>query len=217
MMRKRERLAMFPAREHATAGESDPLRFYTCPVIGGLYRRRVELCLTELTGGTRVLEVGFGSGLTFRNLQRKYERVYGIDKDVDPDMVTEFFRGKGMDVDLRKGTVIHLPFPDRYFDSILLISILEHLRGGELRGAFGELVRVLKPSGQLIYGVPVDRRLMRWAFRILGYDIRQHHFSTEIDVRRAASSVLTEVRLTMMAGPLGVPRNIYQVGHFKRV
>ena len=216
-MRKRERLDMFPAHEYATAGESDPLRFYTYPIIGGLYRRRVELCLAELTGGPRVLEVGFGSGLTFRNLLRKYERVYGIDKGVDLDMVTEFFRGKGMDVDLRKGTVINLPFPDMFFDSILLISILEHLRGEELRRAFRELVRVLKPSGQLVYGVPVERRVMRWAFRILGYDIRKHHFSTEIDVRRAASSVLTEVRLTMMAGPLGMPRNIYQVGHFKRV
>jgi hypothetical protein len=58
---------------------------------------------------------------------------------------------------------------------------------------------------------------MRWAFRVLGYDIRKHHFSTEIEVRRSASSVLTEVRLTMMAGPLGMPGNIYQVGHFKRV
>ena len=216
-MRKRQRLAMFPAREYATAGESDPLRFYTYPFIGGLFRRRVELCLTELTGGTRVLEVGFGSGLTFRNLLRKYERVYGIDKDVDLDMVTEFFRGKGADVDLRKGTVINLPFPDMFFDSILLISILEHLGGEELRRALRELVRVLKACGQLVYGVPVDRRLMRWAFRILGYDIRKHHFSTEIEVRRAASSVLAEVRLIMMAGPLGMPGNVYQVGHFKRV
>lgn len=83
-----------------------------------------------------MLEVGFGSGLTFRNLQRKYERVYGIDKDVDLDMVTEFFRGKGMDIDLRKGTVINLPFPDMFFDSILLISILEHLRGEERRMMF---------------------------------------------------------------------------------
>ena len=38
----------------------------------------------------------------------------------------------------------------------------------------------------MVYGVPVERRLMVWAFRGLGYDIRQHHFSTHADVSAAA-------------------------------
>ena len=214
--REGQRLMMYPARDYVGVGRDDPIRFYAYPILGDLYRKRVELCLAELSGGQRILEVGFGSGVTFRNLCLKYQEAYGLDLSGDVEKITQFFRERGMQVHLLNGTVLGMPYPDAFFDSVLLISVLEHLQPGEQNEAFQEVARVLRPGGQVVYGVPVDRPLMRWAFRFLGYDIRQHHLSSEVDVYKAACKVLSEVHLVKMPGPFGFPRNIYQVGHFRR-
>ena len=59
--------------------QNDPIRFYYWPIIGPSYRRRVELCLDECTGGELILEVGFGTGITFLNLHATYQKIYGLD------------------------------------------------------------------------------------------------------------------------------------------
>ena len=38
----------------------------------------------------------------------------------------------------------------------------------------------------MVYGAPIERPLMATAFRLLGYDIRKHHFSTEKHIEEAA-------------------------------
>ncbi len=35
--------------------------------------------MAECAGGKRVLEVGFGSGVTFPNLNEQYEEIHGLD------------------------------------------------------------------------------------------------------------------------------------------
>jgi hypothetical protein len=52
-------------------------------------------------------------------------------------------------------------------------------------------------------------------FRLLGYNIREHHYSTEKDVLEAASSVLKKIRLVQMrAVPALLGPVVYEVGHF---
>ncbi len=94
---------------------------------------------------------------------------------------------------------------------MLLISILEHLKPDRLVAAFQEIKRVLKPGGQVVYGVPVERPFMVFMFRLLGTDIRAHHFSTEQDVAAAARMVLQPVRRLPLRSLAG---QIYEVGHF---
>lgn len=215
----REKLELLALDAYRGRGRDDPLRFYYLPVIGALYRRRVELCLEECRGGGAVLEVGFGSGLTFLNLHRKYRSIHGLDLESDPDAVAATFNGHGIETDLRNGSVLEMPWDDATFDTVLLISILEHLRPEELPVAFREIRRVLVPGGQVVYGVPIERPLMVVMFRLLGYDIRQHHFSTEVQVAAAAATLLREVRrrrlpafqLPVVGNLLG---DVYEVGHW---
>jgi hypothetical protein len=47
---------------------SDPIKYYFWPILGELYRWRVELCLSHCRGGQSVLEIGFGSGISFMSL-----------------------------------------------------------------------------------------------------------------------------------------------------
>ena len=197
------RLDLLPRASYRGVNRDDPLRFYFVPILGTMYRRRVELCLDECTGGEAVLEVGFGSGLTFLNLARAYRRIYGLDLTSSTDEVGSLFRRHGIETKLENGNVLEMPWDNAGFDTVLLISILEHLRPDELPRAFREIHRVLKPGGQVVYGVPIERPLMVFMFRLLGYDIRQHHFSTEEDVSQAAGQLLDEVRVTTMrATPL---------------
>ena len=210
------RLKMLPISEYVGVNRDDPIRFYNAPVFGGLYRRRVELCLAELSRGERVLEIGFGSGVTFLNLHELYKEIYGMDLTANVTEIQAFFEKKGISTNLCNGSVLEMPYQDNYFDSVLLISILEHLKPNDQVKAFQEICRVLKPGGQVVYGVPVERPLMVFLFRLLGYDIHEHHFSTEEDVAQAARNVLQEKRLVRYKGPWGIFGNLYEVGHFMK-
>lgn len=196
--------------------KSDPLPFYYWPLIGKLYRERVELCLNSLPLGNRVLEVGFGSGLLFPSLKERFDEIHGIDLHADVSGTQAVFDRLKIPTYLKKGDVLDLPYEDHFFDAVLCVSILEHLQPDSLPKAMDEIKRVLKPSGNLVYGVPVERPLMIMMFRLLGYAIRRHHFSTEKDVARAAETRLKNVKTsfyTPFGGCLGV---LYEVGVYKK-
>ncbi len=113
----------------------DPIRFYRWPFLGELYRRRVEMCLEELEGGDHVLEVGFGSGVTFPSLHRLYRRISGLDLLADANRVERFWRKRGIVAHLCNGDVTAMPYADGSMDAVLLISILEHLEPPQLARA----------------------------------------------------------------------------------
>ena len=208
-------LQLLPYRQYKDANHRcDPLRFYYWPVLGKLYCRRVQFCLAECTGGQRVLEVGYGSGITFLNLHDLYQEIHGVELEDGSDEIAAIFRMRRLDVQLHRGSVFNLPYPENYFDTVLLISILEHLKPAEQDSAFAEIRRVLRPGGQVVYGVPVERPLMVFMFRLLGYNIREHHFSTQLDVSAAAGRFLTRKRLVQMRAFSGLLGPVYEVGHY---
>jgi ubiquinone/menaquinone biosynthesis C-methylase UbiE len=190
--------------------------FYYLPVFGSMYRRRVELCLNECKGGESILEVGFGSGLTFMNLNEKYKKIHGLDLTCDVNVVSKVFASHNIHPDLRNGNVLAMPYEDNQFDTVLLISILEHLKPDELAQAFKEIQRVLKPGGQVVYGVPVERPFMVFMFRLLGYDIREHHFSTEREVMLAAEKVFSKKSVHAMKAVPSFVGDVYEIGHFMK-
>lgn len=209
------RLKMLPLREYVGVNRDDPIRFYYWPIFGKLYRRRVELCMGELTGGKSVLEVGFGSGVAFLNLHDLYGEIHGLDRQAAVPEIVAAFRARGIESYLRNGSVLQMPFPDGFFDSVLAISIFEHLRPEELLPAVREVRRVLRAGGQFVYGAPLTRPLMTLAYGLLGVNINRLHFSTEDDIARATGQALERVRITSLNGPAGLGP-IYEVGHFRR-
>ena len=210
-----QKLKLLPMKEYVGVNREDPIRFYYWPVIGRYYCQRVELCLNECSGGRRILEIGFGTGLTFLNLREVYQEIHGLDLTADIDQVAQKFKEKGVQVTLKRGNVLDMPYPDEYFDTVLLISILEHLQPKDLLDACLEIKRVLRPGGQVVIGVPVERPMMAALFRLMGVDIREHHFSTDIEIIRAAQKVLHTTRLINLPAPMGLGA-VYKIGHFQK-
>lgn len=194
----------------------DPIVIYFKPIFGKIYRRRVEMCLDELIPGERVLEIGYGSGVTFLNLHDQFSKIDGLDINAPSKRVTALYRSLAVDVNLRKGNVLKMPYPDKKFDCVLAISILEHLKPNEQIIAMKEVQRVLKKGGQFIYGVPIASRAMELFFKILGFNINEHHYSTEFEVDRAASSIFKKIRIKNLFAIPGLIR-VYQTGHFKKL
>lgn len=188
-------LDIFPPEEYTPIDIHDPLKFYFVPGFKDLYRKRMERCLAECTGGEKVLEVGFGSGLTFSNLNRLYKRIYGVEKNSPISIadITAYFTNRSIPVFLGSGDLLHMPYAQDEFDTVLIISVLEHLQPREQAQAFSEIHRVLRPGGQLVYGVPFDRPLMTFLYRVLGYEIRHFHFSNQNIIREQAQKQFRKV------------------------
>ncbi|MFQ6034627.1 MAG: class I SAM-dependent methyltransferase [Sedimentisphaerales bacterium] len=214
MTGRQAKLKLLPYREYSGVDRDDPLRFYFWPIIGKMFRRRIELCLAECTGGQRILEVGFGAGVTFVNLTENYEEIYGLDLNASVEDVAAVFKARQIETHLANGSVLCMPYPSDFFDTVLLISILEHLKPSEQVPAFSEVHRVLKPGGQAIYGVPIERPFCVMMFWLLGFNIRKHHFSTEKDVFSAANGVLEKVKVIQMQSVPSFFGPVYEIGHF---
>lgn len=208
------KLKLLPAEKYKGTNQFDPIKYYYWPVFGRMYRSRVELALNECSGGERVLEVGFGTGLAFPNLHDNYKEIHGIDLTVDIHAVKSVFESMNIPLFLEKGDVAKMPYKDNFFDTVLLVSILEHLKPIELEQAFVEVRRVLKPGGQMVYGTPVEKPFMVFMFRMLGHNIRDEHFSTEKEIEAAAHKAFSKGRVIQMKSTPPIAGAVYEVGNF---
>ncbi|HSE93563.1 MAG TPA: methyltransferase domain-containing protein, partial [Methylomirabilota bacterium] len=113
-------------------------------------------CYLELVGvtpGSRVLDVGCGSGAVTRDVARRVRpagRVVGLDPGPGfLAIAAELVEREGLAdvVELRLGDARALPFADAEFDVALAVTTLAHVPDGER--ALPELVRVVRPGGRV--------------------------------------------------------------------
>jgi len=110
----------------------------------------------------RILDLGCGAGSTME-LLRKYGEVIGIDNN---RRMVQYCRRKNKKVFL--ADAINLPFENNYFDIVIALEILEHIKNDNL--AIKEIKRVLKKGGVLILSVPA------FSFLFGPHDISACHF-----------------------------------------
>jgi SAM-dependent methyltransferase len=121
----------------------------------------VDFQKLHLKPGNRVLDAGCGTG---RHVCEAFRAggvdVVGIDlkwEDLCKAATTLYLMreaeggGQGRCL-ISRADVTTLPFRDGVFDAVICSEVLEHL--ADNRAAIGELVRVLKPGGNLVVSVP---------------------------------------------------------------
>jgi SAM-dependent methyltransferase len=189
----------------------DPLPFYYRPLLGKVFRARLNTGLRLLDGHyARLLEIGYGSGLLMPTLASACDELYGLDREEEPaGLRARLLRLGVAPRALVQATAQAMPFDPGFFDAVVAFSIFEHLRAGELGPTLGEVARVLAPGGRLLVGCPAVHRLMNAAFATIGFSgIEEHHFSTIADVVDAAAPWFSVERhaalpAMMRALPLG--------------
>jgi SAM-dependent methyltransferase len=111
----------------------------------GTFARPVWEPLTRTAGiapGSRVLDVGCGTGELLEHLQDQGARPSGVDPAA---RMVELARARAVGADVRRGDVEHLPFDDAVFDAVLAVNAVQF--AGDLDDALSEIARVLVPGG----------------------------------------------------------------------
>jgi 2-polyprenyl-3-methyl-5-hydroxy-6-metoxy-1,4-benzoquinol methylase len=187
------------------SGPTDPIEYYRHPLIGHLYRKRINLSL-RLLGDRRyakALEIGYGAGAVLLAIAANVDELHGIDLDADAALVEALLWEREWHAKLVKGSVYELPYDSSEFDLVVCFSVFEHLQ--EYGRGLSEVARVLKPGGRLLLGMPAVNLVMEAGFLAIGFKgIGDHHVTTPRTVARAFDQVglrvLQEARLRPIPG-----------------
>ena len=99
----------------------------------------------KISPGTRLLDVGCGSGLTLVLAKARGARPSGL--DISPGLL-DVARDRLPDADLRAGDMEFLPFGDAAFDAVTGVNAFQF--AGDPRNALREAARVTRPGGRVV-------------------------------------------------------------------
>jgi ubiquinone/menaquinone biosynthesis C-methylase UbiE len=134
-------------------------------------RRRFAIQLIEdrLPKGSKILDVGCGTGHLAAELARRGYDTWGT--DLSAGMV-EYARTNYNQDRYQVGDIEKIPFPENFFDGIVCLGVVEYLANDD--AALSEMHRVLRPGGFAVITTPssvcpffyLDRALVRTRFAI---------------------------------------------------
>ncbi len=116
------------------------------------YRRSAGDLIKQLDVGSNdiALDAGCGTGLLTLPLAERARRTVGL--DLSPAMLKKLAAKaarRGLDVELREGSVLELPFDDGEFTLAATAFMLLYLTPDEKQRALVEIHRTLAPGGRL--------------------------------------------------------------------
>ena len=110
--------------------------------------------------GKKILDMGCGEGVFVKELKARGHDIQGLDFNYESELV-------------RRGSILNAPYPEKSFDIILCLDVIEHLNPGDQPQAFKEIHRLLKDNGQFYCSLPNFAHLAsRFAFFFLGKPLR---------------------------------------------
>lgn len=113
-------------------------------------RRELVKSLLGRKRHKRILDVGCGTGETLSFLGKLFPKakLYGIDSS---QKAINFSKSRGHK-EIIKANAIKLPFKDNFFDAVLILDVLEHIKDDQR--AINEAKKVLKKDGKIIITSP---------------------------------------------------------------
>jgi SAM-dependent methyltransferase len=143
----------------------------------------------DLKPGDRILEVGCGRGHLTKRLRDFGADAVGIDSN--PHAAVNAVTA-GVSTMLAES----LQFPKASFDKVVSVHAIEHIP--DIRGAFDEMARVLKPGGRALFVYPAEPIQGSWAIPT-AIVLHRNPFKA----RQVHCQWLWPARLLAIAGPAG--------------
>lgn len=108
------------------------------------------LYLIKLKKNSRLLDIGAGKGELLELAIKKGVTAYGI--DVSEPRINDCIKRC---LNVKQGDAYNIPFPDKYFDYVVISEVLEHLESPSK--AISEIYRVLNVGGVVAITVPIEK------------------------------------------------------------
>jgi SAM-dependent methyltransferase len=145
----------------------------------------------DLPAGSLVIDFGCGTGILIRELLERGYQVVGL------DLSLEMLKAhKEVIAFLVCGDGCCLPLADAKFDAVFCRGSIHHVP--DLKRAFEEIVRVLKPGGYLIFSEPSNDSLINRLGRRLMYRHNdEFHIEDEGFRRRDIQKILCSLGLKL--------------------
>jgi SAM-dependent methyltransferase len=135
--------AKYRGWEYATKGDYhknlDPNWSYTPTYLKKI--AFVRTFLDNLPKETKILDAGCGEGVLVEEYRSKGYLIVGIDLNYESEYV-------------QRGNILEMPYPDNYFDVVLMLDVFEHLAFIDQPKALAEVRRVLSSGGILLISIP---------------------------------------------------------------
>ena len=160
-------LSLLPERALLVTSEIDHANWNYRPLLGRIQRLRFDLTRGILRGthSSRLLEIGYGSGVFFPELAKYSNELHGIDPHPFPEKVKAALAQNGVKANLVQGTATDLPFTDGFFQTIVAVSALEFI--DDLDTACREVKRVLEPGGRFVVVTPGHSPILDLGVRVM--------------------------------------------------
>lgn len=193
-----------PPKHHIPALE-DPIAYYYIPVFRSFFIKRLEMCLSLLPPGRmgRLLDVGCGTGIILPELFRHTDEIWAVDNFLQERSLKGMMKLEKISANLAAADLLSLPFRKNYFDVVMVISILEHIKA--LDDACLEIRRVLKPGGRIVAGFPTMNAITD---RLLGGSTG-FHVSSHKKIIEAMSEAFSSFKVIHFPGIFPVDYSLY--------
>ncbi len=172
LIRERD-LHLLPRDALVKTNDLDQADWNFRPLLGWVQRLRMRSVAAALAAAprcregrtSRLLEVGYGSGVFLPELARHADETFGADVHSRGAAVSDVLAAHGSPATLLRAGAGALPYRDGAFDTVVTVSTLEFVP--DVAAAVAELVRVTRHGGRLVIVTPGQSALLDLGLRVL--------------------------------------------------
>ena len=106
--------------------------------------------LLNMKAGQKMLEIGFGSGTTAKNLVERNSQIDYFGLDLSLNFINIARRRLGTQFKPAQGNALMIPFKNSSFDFVLEMDAIHHFPSHIISDTVKEIFRILKPGGTFI-------------------------------------------------------------------